>query len=340
MLVLVGMTLAGTGIIFLIGEGKWSLFDALYLVVNAVSTSGFREIDGMDKVPFARGFTIVIIMLGLVSVSYFQSNLTAILVQGVIAQRFRLRRMEKKVNELQNHIIVCGAGSTGIHVIEELYATKTPFVVIDRNREMLERISREISGGELLYVVGEATDDSTLMAAGITKASGVVTALTEDRDNLYVTLSARSLNATARIVAKVIAVDAAPKMIRAGANSTVSPNQIGGRRLASEIVRPTVVEFIDQMLHAKEDVLRLEEVMIPDGSWFVGRTLRDVPIRSETKLLVVALRVDKKFIYNPEPSSVLEVGSMLVVLGAAPNVAKLRTMVVKKARGALQTFDG
>ena len=340
LLVLFGLTVVSTVAIFMVGEDRWSLFESLFLVVNAISTAGFREIDGMESVPFARGLTIVIIMFGLVSVSYFQSNLTAILVQGVIAQRFRLKRMEKRISELKNHVIVCGAGSTGIHAIEELHATKTPFVVIDRNRDMLDRLSRDLAGGDLLYVAGEATDDATLMAAGITRASGVVAALTEDRDNLYVTLSARSLNATARIVTKVIAVDAAPKMIRAGANATVSPNQIGGRRLASEIVRPTVVEFIDQMLHDKEDVLRLEEVLIPDGSWFVGKTLRDVPIRSETKLLVVALRIGKKFIYNPEPSSVLEVGSMLVVLGAAPNVAKLRTMVVKKARGALPTFDG
>jgi voltage-gated potassium channel len=102
---------------------------------------------------------------------------------------------------------------------------------------------------------------------------------------------------------------------------------IGGRRLASELVRPTVVEFVDQMLRDREDVLRLEEVIIPDGSWFVGKTLREVPIRAETKLLVVALRVDKKFIYNPEPSTELEVGSVLVVLGANANVGRLRELV-------------
>src|SRR6185369_13210369 len=142
------------------------------------------------------------------------------------------------------------------------------------------------------------------------------------------------LNASARIVSKVIAPDAAPKMIRAGANATVSPNMIGGRRLASELVRPTVTEFIDQMLRDKEDVLRLEEVVIPDGSSFVGKSLREVPIRAETKLLVVALRVDKKFIYNPEPSTVIEAGSVLVVLGASANVARLREMVKPQAEVA------
>jgi voltage-gated potassium channel len=116
-------------------------------------------------------------------------------------------------------------------------------------------------------------------------------------------------------------------MMRAGANATVSPNMIGGRRLASELVRPTVTEFIDQMLRQKDEVLRLEEVVIPDGSPFIGRSLREVPIRAETKLLVVALRVDRKFIYNPEPSTVMEAGTVLVVLGEGANVARLRQMV-------------
>jgi voltage-gated potassium channel len=183
----------------------------------------------------------------------------------------------------------------------------------------------------MLYVVGDATDDMVLMQAGITRAKGVIAALTEDKDNLFVTLSARSLNAAARIVSKVIASDAAPKMMRAGANATVSPNMMGGRRLASELVRPTVTEFIDQMLREREEVLRLDEVLIPDRSSFVGKSLREVPIRAETKLLVVALRVDKKFIYNPEPGAVLEVGSVLVVLGAAANVARLRDLVRPEA---------
>src|SRR5262249_31132303 len=155
-------------------------------------------------------------------VAYFQSSMTAILVQGVIGERFRFRRMQKKIDGLHNHVIVAGAGATGMHVIEELYATKTTFVVIDKNRPVLERISRDLVGGDMLYVIGDATEDATLIQAGITKAMGVVAALTEDKDNLFVTLSARSLNANARIVSKVIGPDAAPKMMRAGANATVS----------------------------------------------------------------------------------------------------------------------
>ena len=318
--------LGGT-VLYELGRGRWTFADALYMAVNAVSTTGFKEIEDMEAVRGSRAATVAIILAGLGTTAYFQSSLTALLVQGVIGERFRLKRMQKRVNELTNHVIVAGVGSTGMHAVEELHATRTPFVAIDRSRDVLERLARELTGGEMLYVVGDATDDMVLTQAGITRATGVIAALTEDKDNLYVTLSARSLNANARIVSKVIAPDAAPKMLRAGANSTVSPNMMGGRRLAGELVRPTVVEFMDQMLREREEVLRLEEVVIPDGSWFVGKSLREVPIRAETNLLVVALRVDRKFIYNPEPSAELEAGSVLVVLGATANVARLRELV-------------
>jgi voltage-gated potassium channel len=328
-LVLASVILIGAVTLFALGRGRWTFADAVYFAVNAVATVGFRELPDLDHVRFARAATVMVILSGLGAVAYFQSSLTALLVQGVIGERFRTKRMQGKIDRMKGHVIVAGVGATGVHVVEELHATRTPFVAIDLDRATLERVARERTGGEMLFVAGDATDDMILTQAGVTRAMGVVAALTEDKDNLYVTLSARSLNAGARIVAKVIAPDAAPKMIRAGANATVSPNMIGGRRLASELVRPTVTEFVDQMLRDKDEVLRLEEVVIPEGSWFVGRSLREVPIRAETKLLVVALRVDRKFIYNPEPGTELEVGSVLVVLGATANVAILRAMVKK-----------
>ena len=157
--------------------------------------------------------------------------------------------MKNQIEALSHHVIIAGGGSTGQHAIEEMWATRTPFVVIDTSHRRMEHLSQQIGGGKMLYVVGDATEDAVLLAAGVTRARAVIAALTEDKDNLFVTLSARSLNPSARIVAKVIAADAAPKMMRAGANATVSPNMIGGRRMASEIVRPTVIQFIDQMLH-------------------------------------------------------------------------------------------
>lgn len=325
--VLLGVVIILGGVaLYVQGGGRWSFGDAVYLAENAVSTTGFRELDAMDGVRFSRLTTGIIIVAGLGATAYFQSNLTAFLVQGVIAERWRGRRMKNQIEQVKDHVVIAGGGSTGMHAIQELWASRTPFVVIDSNHRRMEHLSQDICGGKMLYVVGDATDDSVLLAAGISRASAVIAALTEDKDNLFVTLSARSLNPGARIVAKVIASDAVPKMMRAGANATVSPNMIGGRRMASEIMRPTVVEFIDQMLHDQKEELSLEEVAIPRGSSLVGRTLRDAPILAETNLLVVALRVEGKFVYNPEPSTTLDVGSVLVVIGPSHNILRLREL--------------
>jgi voltage-gated potassium channel len=167
-----------------------------------------------------------------------------------------------------------------------------------------------------------------LLAAGIKRARGVVAALTHDKDNLYVTLSARSLNASARIVSKVVEDEAAPKIIKAGASSIVNPTMIGARRLAGELIRPEVHEFLDQMVRDKDKNLRLEEVAVSRGSTFVGMALKDTPIRRETRALVVAVRgSDRAFTYNPDPDYVISEGTILVVLAETDSIVKLRALV-------------
>src|SRR5580704_15359408 len=206
-----------------LGHGKWSVSDAMYMTVITLSTVGFAELNDMGKVPGARGLTVALIVGGVGTLAYVQGNVTALLVEGVIGQAFRRNRMRKAIDELKGHIVVAGAGSTGRHAVEELVATRTPFVVIDRDHAHLERLSQEIAEGKLLFVHGDATEDSVLLAAGVQRARGVVAALTHDKDNLFVTLSARSLNASARIVAKVTEVETVPKMMKAGASAVVNP---------------------------------------------------------------------------------------------------------------------
>ena len=239
--------------------------------------------------------------------------------------------MRKAIEALEGHVVVAGAGSTGRHVIEEMIATATPFVVIDTDQPHLDRISADLMDGRMLYVLGDATDDHVLAQAGIAKARGVVAALTHDKDNLFVTLSARSLNATARIVSKIVEDAAAPKMKKAGATSVVNPAMIGGRRMASELIRPEVNEFLDQMLRDKSKNLRIEEAVVMEGSEFCGRALKDTPIRRETSLLVVAVRdAARNFVYNPDPEHIVEAGATLIVMGEAENVAKLRKLLAQK----------
>ena len=236
--------------------------------------------------------------------------------------------MQRDIAKLTGHIVVAGAGNTGKHVVEELYATRTPFVVIDRSEAVLRQLSDDICEGKMLYVHGDATLDHVLVTAGIARARGVVAALTHDKDNLYVTLSARSLNARARIVSKVVEDEAGAKILKAGASATVNPTMIGARRLAGELIRPEVHEFMDQMVRDKDKNLRIEEIVIETGSGFVGVALKDTPIRRETRALVVAARDrGREFTYNPEPDYVIGEGTTLIVLGEADSIVKLRRLV-------------
>jgi voltage-gated potassium channel len=321
------LVLAGTLGFHTLGDGRWRYVDCAYMTVITLSTVGFSELSNMGEVPGARALTVTLIVSGVGALAYVQGSITALLVEGVLGEVWRRNRMKKMIESLRGHMVVAGAGSTGRHVIEEFIATQTPFVVIDRDRTQLDRISEDLCAGKLLYVLGDATDDHALVEANIAEAKGVVAALTHDKDNLFVTLSARSLNASARIVAKVVDDASIPKMLKAGATSVVSPAQIGGRRMASELVRPEVNEFLDQMLRDKDKNLRLEEVVIPQSSAFAGIALKDTPIRKEARLLVVAVRTSsREFIYNPDPDYVLQAGMTLVVMGDASNVVKLRAL--------------
>lgn len=322
------LVVAGSTGYFVLGEGRWAPLDCAYMTVITISTVGFFELGHMKEVAGARGLTVVLIVSGVGVLAYMQSNLTALLVEGVIGNAWRRGRMQREIDKLSNHIVVAGAGGTGKHVVEELAHTHTPFVVIDRNEEKLKDVSAEFCKGRMLYVHGDATADGALLRAGIQRARGVVAALTHDKDNLYVTLSARSLNADARIVSKVVEDEAAPKILKAGATSTVNPTMIGARRLASELIRPMVNEFLDQMLRDKDKTLRLEEVTVGAGSSLVGLALKDTPIRRDTRALVVAVRAtDKTFLYNPDPDYLIAEGTTLIVLGEAPSIQKLREIV-------------
>lgn len=315
--------------IWLTGDGQWGLGESVYMSLISAATVGFGELPGTEEHPYARTVVALVILAGIAAFTFLQSALTAFFVEGALGERFRRRRMERTIEGLSGHVVVAGAGATGLHVIEELVATKTPFVVIDRNRAHLERVSLEATGGRMLFVVGEATADHTLTSAGVERASGVVTALTADRDNLYVTLSARSMNPGARIVSKVVEPEAAPKLLRAGANQTVSPNGIGGRRLAAELLRPVTTSFLDVMLRDRGG-MRFTEATVGASSPWAGRTLRETPIREQAAgTLVVAVREPGQtdFRFNPPAAQVLTPGAVLVVLTDLEGAAKLRRLL-------------
>jgi voltage-gated potassium channel len=234
--------------------------------------------------------------------------------------------MTSDFSRLERHVIVCGAGRTARHVIDELAATRTPCVVIDRDPERIERMREHHP--TMALIVGDATEDETLVEAGIERAAGIVAALGEDKDNVYITLTARGVSPTLRIVAKAIDPGTEPKLRRAGADRVVTPNHIGGMRLASEILRPNVVEFLETMLRDPELVLRIEEATVAPRSSVMGKTIGAVNLRKVCDVLIVAARLpDGHYTFNPGAELVLETGLTLIVLGERDEVAKLRLAV-------------
>ncbi len=320
---------AGTIGYFYLGEGRWSVSDCLYMTVITLTTVGFGEVLAeFHHVPHVREFTMVLILFGMGSFLYFASTLTAFIIEGELRTALREKRMRKRISKLEDHVIVCGAGTTGRHVIEELIATRTPVVAIDLDPDCLEAIATAHPKANYGYVVGDATNDNILAQAHPETARGFVAAMHNDKDNLYLVVSARQLRPSARIVARGAELQVLDKLKKAGADTVVSPNFIGGMRIVSEMIRPHVVRFLDNMLRDDKDTIRIEEVSVPEGSGLSGCTLAQANLRKSINILVLAIeRVEGgEYIYNPSGETKIESGMTLVVLGSLGHVAELREL--------------
>jgi len=318
--VLTAVVLAGATAYFVVGEGRWSWFDCFYMTIITLSTVGFAEtLEGMNEMPEARAVTISLIILGSGTLLYFISSLTALIVEGDLQGILRRRSMQRAIDKLNQHVIVCGIGTTGRHIATELRAVGVPFVVLDTDRSRLQELSEEFNDG-LLYVIGEL--------AGIERARGVISALNDDKANLFVTISARALNPTARIVAKSIEPSTEAKLRRAGADSVVAPNYIGGVRLFSEMVSPKAAAFLDRIVQFGSGIsVGLEAIDVPAGSPLVGQRLAETDIRAAGALVVAVHRSDGDYVYNPGSEHLLEAGDSLIVLADSEDMAALRQTV-------------
>jgi voltage-gated potassium channel len=320
--------LIGASAFYSVGEGRWSWFDCFYMTVITLSTVGFAEtLEGMNDIPEARAVTIALIILGSGTLLYFISSLTALIVEGDLQGILRRRRMQRAIDTMRNHVIVCGIGTTGRHIATELRAVGVPFVVVDANRERLDELNEEFDEA-LRFVHGDATDDHVLELAGIERARGVISALNDDKANLFVTISARALNPTARIVAKSIESSTQAKLRRAGADAVVAPNYIGGVRLFSEMVSPKTVDFLDRIVQYGSGIsVGIEAIDIPSESPLVGKCLAETSIREAGALVVAVHRSDGEYVYNPGSEHQLEAGDSLIVLADSADVLSLRESV-------------
>jgi voltage-gated potassium channel len=311
---LVGVLVAGT--VGYVAFG-FSVLDAVYQTVTTVSTVGFREVRPLST--GGRVFTIVLILVGVSTALYTFTVVLEGVIEGHVQEVLGRKRMERQIGRMADHVIVCGFGRVGRNLAQYVAGAGQDVVVIENDAERAAHAE-----GSAHVVRGDATSDEVLKEAGIERARVLVTALNTDAENLFVTLTARSLCSELFIVARARVESSEAKLAQAGADRVVNPQRIGGSRMAAFVLQPHVTEFLDVVMHDGSLEFRLEEVPLPEGSPLAGRSLRDTHIRDSTGALVLALReTGGEFTTNPPPETVLAAGQILIAIGTETQLKAL-----------------
>ena len=318
---LMGLLVTGTvGYLFLEKdnpEGEWQLLDAVYMTVITLTTVGYGNMGMSDA---GRVFTLFLLTGGIGVFTYSVTIATAFLIEGQLQSFFRQQKMIRTVDKLLNHYIVCGLGDTGVHVLDEMLKADVDFVGIEAEEDRLIHLS---DTRDFLYLQGDATDDELLMRAGIERAQGLVTCLSRDQDNLFVVISARKLNPHLKIASKAVEDNSPGKLITAGADEVVLPDHIGGLRLASGILHPQLVGFLESMTQNRQGA-QFTESIIQKDSPLEGISLKAASIQEQTGLVVVAIQdSDGAFLYNPPGDKKMVAGDALLVIA---NQKQLQTL--------------
>jgi voltage-gated potassium channel len=306
-------------------DQPWSVLDCVYMTVITISTIGYGEVfptpsGSLEGYTLVRSYTIVLVMIAMILVAYSVSSATAFLVNGDLQRLFERRRAMNQISKLDGHTILCGCGVTGTVILEELLASGHRVVAIDKSHERLTELS---GSSHVTTLHGDATDDDVLQSAGIAKARGLAATLPSDKDNLFLIISAKQFNPELRVASLASNQSVRDKLIRAGANSVVSSSFIGGLRLASELMRPAVVGFLDNMLCKTESPVRFAQVHV--GPAWAGKTLGALDSSGNEGLPVLALKLpgSNDFTFNPTDDTKLEPGMELVTMGETVRVQDL-----------------
>lgn len=309
----------------------WGWFDALYMSATTVTSVGFMEVRPLSS--GGRAFTMVLLVFGVTGLGIWWGLITSLIVELDLLGLLRSRRAMHALNHITGHFIVCGYGRMGRVVVAEMAAARVPFVVIDSNPQRIAMLRERFP--DVLSLEDDATKEETLRAAGIERARGLAACLQDDADNLLLSLTAYGLKRDLTIVARAYDEENLDKLTRAGAHVAISPNATGAIRMASALLRPSVVTFLDVTTRGTDIDLRLEEAPIPAGSALAGQSLAQARIPQQTGLIVLAVRragSTRAFLYNPGPETRLEAGDVLIVLGHPDQVGALREFVAGAAR--------
>lgn len=305
---------------FVIIEG-YELHEAVYMTIITIATVGFREVKPLSSQ--GMWFTSFLIIFSFGLFAYAVSTFTKFVVDGVTRNYFKARKMQKTIDKLKGHVIVCGMGRNGYQAAQELIDHKISFVIIEKDENVVQNIQKEM---DYLIIQGDATQDNVLLSANIKNARALITALPADADNLYVVLSAKELNPGLKIITRASDDNSDNKLRTAGAQSVIMPDRVGGRRMAKLVAQPDVVEFMEYILMQAKGNIFLEEVFcekfIPT---FNGKTINELNVRSLSGANIIGLkREDNTFLVNPSPNETITAKDKMFVLGSKDQIEKLK----------------
>jgi voltage-gated potassium channel len=312
---LAGVVAFGT-VGFTLIEG-WSLADSLYMTMMTVTTVGYGP--PLPLSPAGRNFSIFFMVLGVGTAGYLLSTAVQSLVRSEILAAYSERRRQREMSKLKGHYIICGAGRVGRRIVGEMRRANVPFVVIESNAPRVAQLQLP----DTQVLVRDATLDETLIEAGVERAMGLAACLPDDASNLYIVLTARTLNPNLRIVARAVEESAEPKLVRAGASRVIAPIIIGSHRMAQALLKPAVADFMDSITADTLD-LAFEEVEVAEGSPLEGRKLKETNIRSQLDIVIAAIRrAHGEMIFNPSGDTQIRAGDMLICIGRAESMQEL-----------------
>ncbi len=310
------------GVVGFISLSGVSIIDALYMTVITITTVGFGEVVPLDA--NAKLFTIFLILTSVVVVGYALTVITEHIISRNSLEELKQKKMKKKIDNLSNHIIICGYGRNGKQAAKKLLVHNKPFVIIEKDKEIIEKFQED----DIAFVYGNANEDDTLIEAGIDRASTLISALPNDADNLFVVLSARQINNKMRIISRASQETSYNKLKLAGANNVILPDRIGGDHMASLVVVPDLIEFIDNLGIVGEDNINIEEVSVDKLYNTTNvRTIRDLDLRNKTGCTVIGFKgKDGEYLVNPEAEQKLVPDSKIIVLGRPEQIQKLNSL--------------
>lgn len=301
-----------TGFHFIEG---WSLSDSFYVCMATLSTVGYG--DFAPATTAGKFFTVAVIIFGVGMMFYTLVLVAETFIEGRVNILLGRGKLEKIIEKMNNHYIICGGGRIGFLICRELMAGKVPCLVIDNNSEVIQKAQEE----GFIYCKGDATQDKVLIAAGIKRARGVICVLPSDAENLYVILTAKELNQKIFVMARSEEEESERRLLRAGADKVMSPYTLGGVRMAMAVLRPAMLDFIEITTSRQSLELRMEEVPICKNSQIVSKSLEDSGIRKNYGLIIVAVKKDSgKMIFNPLANYTIEEGDRLIAMGEDENV--------------------